>query len=120
MFIGCSKGVNKDTNKLESIAIGLPYIYDDITKFITINVLLHAIMLYNKLGKKYTFQMCEYDTMEAIDTACANFTSAGLYVFAYDCSPYLHAFSCYHCVCSARHIERTNCVGEFSCRHGEI
>ena len=53
MFIGCAKGVNKDTNRLESITIGLPYIYDDITKFISINVLLHAIMLYNKLGKKY-------------------------------------------------------------------
>lgn len=27
--------------------------------------------------------MYEYDTMEVIDTACAKFTSAGLYVFAY-------------------------------------
>ena len=42
-----------------------------------------TLVLTGKSGKEYTFQMCEYDTMEAIDTACAQFTSAGLYVFAY-------------------------------------
>ena len=42
-----------------------------------------TLVLTGKSSKKYTFQMCEYDTTEAIDTACANFTLAGLYVFAY-------------------------------------
>lgn len=42
-----------------------------------------TLVLSGKSGKRYTFQMCEYDTMEAIDNVCKKFTSAGLYVFAY-------------------------------------
>ena len=42
-----------------------------------------TLALTGKSGKTYTFQMCEYDTMEAIDKACEKFTSAGIYVFAY-------------------------------------
>ncbi|MBQ7640819.1 MAG: hypothetical protein IJS91_07550 [Bacteroidales bacterium] len=39
--------------------------------------------LTGKSGKSYSFQICEYDTLEAIDNACEKFTTAGLYVFAY-------------------------------------
>lgn len=42
-----------------------------------------TLVLTGKSGKMYAFNMCEYDTMEAIDKACENFTSAGIYVFAY-------------------------------------
>lgn len=43
----------------------------------------NTLELTGKSGNKYTFKMCEYDTMEAIDKACEKFTAAGLYVFAY-------------------------------------
>ena len=41
------------------------------------------LKLTGKSGKTYTFHICEFDTMEAIDKACEKFTPAGLYVFAY-------------------------------------
>lgn len=43
---------------------------------------IDTIELVGQSGTKYSFKMCEFDTMESIDKAVENFSHAGLYVFA--------------------------------------
>lgn len=42
-----------------------------------------TIELTAQSGNKYSFKMCEFDTMESIDRAVEKFAHPGLYVFAY-------------------------------------
>ena len=44
---------------------------------------IDTIELTGQSGSKYSFRMCEFDTMESIDHAVENFGHSGLYVFAY-------------------------------------
>lgn len=44
---------------------------------------IDTLELIGRSGNKYTFKMCEYDTMESIDSAVGSFPHSGLYIFAY-------------------------------------
>lgn len=44
---------------------------------------IDTVELTGRSGKKYTFKMCAYDTMESIDNAVKSFPHSGLYIFAY-------------------------------------
>lgn len=44
---------------------------------------IDTLELTGRSGNKYTFKMCQYDTMESIDTAVRSFPHSGLYIFAY-------------------------------------
>ena len=52
MYIGCFCIIDKD-NILKDIHLNIPYIYDEITMLISIHEIIHGIILYKKLNKKY-------------------------------------------------------------------
>ena len=52
MYIGCFYIIDKN-HKLKDIQLNIPYIYDEITMLISIHEIIHGIILYKKLNKRY-------------------------------------------------------------------
>ena len=51
-FVGCWPNINKE-NIIIGLHVNTPYVKNDETMLITIHELIHALELYNKIGKPY-------------------------------------------------------------------
>ena len=62
MLIGCAYAINEKTSKVESFRICIPFDIDDITTLISIHEIVHGIIGYKHLNKKYKHDI----TVEAL------------------------------------------------------
>lgn len=57
MFIGCAYGINKETGKLDRFSLCIPFVENSKTALIAIHEIVHGIIGYKYLNKKFKKDM---------------------------------------------------------------